>query len=287
MPPFAAILDRPVVAITGPDARRFCNAMFTNNARDLVPGAAQRTAMLDDRGRVHGLLDLYCEADDRFLAVLDGSTEEAFTTRYALYVVLDDVELAPRADLACATVQGAAPAVPHDLRSLPRDRTGQGGVDVVGPAHRVTAWLAELALPGVDEPTIERLRVRVGDPRWPVDFGDKRLPHEMGLRDAFLSFDKGCYLGQETVNRVDVMGDVKQRLAGVRLAGEVPAGAELVVGEAVVGRLTSVVDDPGLGRIGLAVLRRPADAPGTELVARWDTGSAPAVTSALPFPDPG
>lgn len=282
---FAQLIDSEIVGLVGPDARRFCNSMFTNNARDLQVGAAQRTAMLDDRGRIVGVMDLYCLAEDRFAGVLDGMTVEAFEERYALYVVLDDVEIESAEDLAVATIQGARPEVPAGLIALDRDR-GLGGFDVVGPSDQVGSWLSSLGLPALSAEQLEWQRIRAGAPSWPADYGERRLTHEMRMRDAFLHFEKGCYVGQETVNRVDVMGQVKRQLAGLRFDGPAQVGAEIIVGEKTVGTLTSVVDDPELGRIGLAVLKKPHDTDGTEAVARWDGGSCEARVSELPFSTP-
>ena len=81
------------VRLSGPDARRFTNGMFTNNIRDLQPGECVRSAMCDDRGRVQGLLDVLCTAEDTFEGVLEGVSAEWFESRYGLYIVFDDVEM--------------------------------------------------------------------------------------------------------------------------------------------------------------------------------------------------
>lgn len=279
----------PAVVIAGPDARRFCNGMFTNNVRDLPVGGTNRSALVDDRGRVGGFLDLVCADPDRFVAFLDdGIGVDGFLDRYAKYVVFDDVTLEPAEGLRRASVQGpgaaellarvglpvpaaGAFAVAGSLTVLAKRRSPAGGYDVVGPSSAVWPSPPD-GVPVLGPDAAEALRVLAGEPRFPDDTGDKRLPHELGLRDALLSFDKGCYLGQETINRVDVMGDVKRRLVGVQLAageGRPEAGAEVRVGDQVIGNLTSPVaigePDDALW-IGLSVVRRPNDAAGTEVV---------------------
>ena len=72
----------PTVTITSPDAKRWCNGMFTNNIRKLTPGTGNRSAMCDDRGRLQGLIDLYCTSDEGFLGVLDGVELSWFEKRY-------------------------------------------------------------------------------------------------------------------------------------------------------------------------------------------------------------
>ncbi|MEQ1572462.1 MAG: glycine cleavage T C-terminal barrel domain-containing protein [Myxococcota bacterium] len=283
------------VWIRGEQARRFANGMFTNNIRDLAVGCANRSALVDDRGRLGGFLDLLCVAPDRFLAVVEGISPQAFTERYEKYAMLDDVELEPVVGWAHHTVQG--PAVPAALvppadqwsATLPvsgsgsaesphgyrwrRSRSAAGGVDWVGPPTDSSGF-SGVGCGTADE--LVALRVLAGRVAFPEDTGDKRLPAEIGLRDELLSFDKGCYIGQESINRVDVMGEVKRRLVGVRGEGPTPApGAPVWVGGSSVGELTSPVSLPSGGWVGLSVVRRPADAPGTvaevEVAgARWD-----------------
>jgi tRNA-modifying protein YgfZ len=309
----------PAAAVTlvGPDARRFCNGMFTNNARDLAPGHVQRTAMVDDRARIGGFLDLLCLQEASFLAVLDGVGVEAFLERYEKYVVFDDVTLGVEAGRVLGSVQGPAAAAclreaglaaPAPGRFTEVDgltvyasrRSPAGGFDVLAPAgeahpglvvggpHRRLTALAAQARP-IDAGAAEALRVLAGRAAFPADTGDKRLPHELGLREELLSFDKGCYLGQETINRIDVMGDVKRILAGVQIhpgdaaAEDPPPGAEIAAGGAKIGALTSPVGLPDGGWFGLAVVRRPHDAPGTSVVVTEGARSWTGRITGLPF----
>ena len=64
-----APLEKVTLTGEGPEVRRFCNGMFTNNVKRMAPGKGGRSAMCDDRGRVQGLLDLYCDSDSSFLAI--------------------------------------------------------------------------------------------------------------------------------------------------------------------------------------------------------------------------
>ncbi len=285
-----------LVRLTGRDARRFCNGMFTNNVRDLPVGGANRHAIVDDRGRIGGFLDLHCEADDTFLAVLEGLDVPAFEQRYAKYIVFDDVELEAIAGHTWWTVQGphAASAlrdagieVPEPgryaeawgVRAWRRDRSPAGGFDLLATD---AAAVEVLAAGRVDAQELEVLRVRAGDPRFPGDTGDKGLPHELNLRGVLLHFEKGCYLGQESINRIDVMGQVKKHLAAIRGAGAPPAEGADVTLDKVVGRLTSPVALPQGGWLGLAVLREPAHTPGTRVTVQADGELREAEVLALP-----
>jgi folate-binding protein YgfZ len=279
-----------VVSLTGPDARRFCNGMFTNNVRDLPVGGFQRTAMVDDRGRVIGLMALGCEDDARFVAVLEGVSTDDFVERYAKYIVFDDVELEVRTQPVVLTVQGPAAAEvlasagieeEPGVRAWRRSRSLPGGFDVWVPLQRVDEVRASLAAHAgeADAPLLRALRVEAGQVAWPDDMAYRQLPHELGLRDALLHFEKGCYIGQESINRIDVMGNLRWGLAVLRLPEVVAAGAELRLGDKQVGRVTSPVALPDGTALALAVLKKPADEPGTELSVHAGAGSQTAVVA--------
>jgi aminomethyltransferase len=280
---WASLGPAAAVSLTGPDARRFCNGMWTANVRDLPVGGAARSALVDDRGRLFGLLDVLCTGPDSFLALLDGLDAAAFVERFQTFVVFDDVTMTDEsARYSRWTVQGPAVDPPPagtfvdlggELRITSR-RSPASGIDRLVSAE-ATPTLAGLEGTAAD---IEVLRVLAGRVAFPADTGDKGLPHELGLRDEVLSFDKGCYIGQEAINRIDVMGQVRRALAGVHVTGD-PGGADVVVGGATVGQLTSPVGLPDGSTFGLAVLRKPADAAGTAV----SVGGAPGVVASLPF----
>jgi folate-binding protein YgfZ len=265
------LIDSEIVALRGPDVRRFCNGMFTNNARDLAVGACQRTAMLDDRGRIVGLMDLHCLSDHEMIAVLEGMSADAFGERYALYVVLDDVDICPLSWVVRHVTGGEHAPEGSGVVVGRRDRIGQVGFDVLGPEAEVDNAVG--AVHGGASARLEQARVAAGLPLFPEDFGPRQLPHEMGMREAFLHFEKGCYVGQETVNRIDVMGGVKRQIASVLCHGNPPGGAEVQFEGKRVGHLTSVTDHADFGVIALSVLRKPHDASGSRLSVAWDDGS--------------
>ncbi|MEM6928101.1 MAG: hypothetical protein AAF602_14310 [Myxococcota bacterium] len=284
----AAVAERPLVALrlAGPDARRFANNMFTNNVRDLAPGAANRHALTDDRGRVQGFLDLLCEADDAFVAFVEGMTTEAFVERFEKYIVFDDVEMTPLDGLsgrlvlgigAAAGVAGADLPVPEpgtfasgDWGYAWRQALGPTPAAGIGLALREPARLADIA-PLSDE-SFAIARVLAGHVTFPDDTGPKALPHELGLRDVVLAFDKGCYLGQESINRIDVMGQVKRHLRVVRMSGPVPEVRQIRHADKAVGELTSPVQI-GPVTVGLAILKQAAAEPATEVQVGDVTGT--------------
>ena len=108
----------------------------------------------------------------------------------------------------------------------------------------------------VDEEAFERWRVESGVPRWGREIDDTILPAEAGLTETHVSFTKGCYPGQEPIARLHHRGKVNRRLRRLELDGE-PTSEELVLGEKVVGRITSRAGDLALGYVRVEV---PEDA---------------------------
>ncbi len=294
-----------VLTFVGPDARRFCNGMFTNNVRNLAVGRSNQNAMVDDKARMQGLHDLACLADSpetggHFRATLEGVTVEQFIARYEKYIIFDDVELTDVSDdWRVYTVQGPGAAAKLLGAGLPvpanegdvvaingelvaatvtrRARSVAGGFDVCVPAAEADAWVARLGPIG-DPATLERLRVEAGLVRWPVDMGERALPHEMRVVPRMCSFEKGCYIGQEVINRIDVMGQVNKQVWGLVCASLPEPGTEVKRGEDVVGVVLSGVQEDGYAR-ALVLLRKTAWTPGLEL----DAGGVPVHVSDLPF----
>lgn len=297
-----------LLTLTSEDARRWANGMFTNNIKRLGVGRGNRNAMCDDRGRVQGLLDLYCVRDDHFVVVLDGVDADWFGERYRMFLILDDIEVDPLVgEATLLSVQGpaagavlAAAGLPtpevdraHSLdpetgvRVARRDRTGHGGFDLIVPVAQVEATWAALLAAGARPfglETLDALRIHAGRAAWPQDGSDKSMVHELGFNEEVCAFDKGCYVGQEVINRIDVKGLINKRLAGLEIPGDAapPQGAEVLLDDKPVGTVSSVTAAGGRVR-ALAVLRKAAWAPGTAVVVRAADGERPATVSALPF----
>lgn len=258
-----------VVAVRGADARRWCNGLFTNNLRDLPVGAWNRSALVDDRARIFGFADVLCVADDELLAVVDGMTTDAFLAHFDRYLLFDRVELVALPWERWTALGDAAPEWPRPDAGRIAPHAG-GWVWAhrrsPGPSFEVIAPAGAVPTPtgrALDPRALEVERVLAAVPRYPADTGDKRLPHELGARDELLHFEKGCYLGQETIHRIDVMGQVRRRLVRVATPHPASSGAAVVADGQDVGTLTSPVELPDGTGLGLAVVRLPFDAPGT------------------------
>ncbi|MFQ5948828.1 MAG: YgfZ/GcvT domain-containing protein, partial [Acidimicrobiia bacterium] len=132
---------------------------------------------------------------------------------------------------------------------------------------------------------ITAVRVEAGEPKMGVDVDERTIPQEAGLTDAAVAFDKGCFLGQELVARIDSRGRVNRHLRGIVIGESVlpPASAELVVEDKVVGTISSVAESLELrAPVALGLVRREVE-PGDEVEVRWGGGSARAQVRRLPL----
>ena len=190
------------------------------------------------------------------------------------YIIMEDVELALDDSLRIITVQGPdAQRVCEGLalERYPSARLGAGGFDLLVPAAdhaRVMAELAASIVP-VDADGWELARLRDKQPALGRDFGETTYPQEAGLEGRAVSFQKGCYLGQEVICMLENRGQLNRRL--VALAGDagLSAGTAIVdAGGKEVGAITSAVLDPELGRtLALGFVKRRALDAGSALSA--------------------
>jgi folate-binding protein YgfZ len=126
---------------------------------------------------------------------------------------------------------------------------------------------------------VECVRIEHGRPRYGIDLDDTVIPEEAGLNDRAVSFEKGCYVGQETVARLHWRGKPNRHLRGLRLSDPGQSDEDLWVAERSVGRLTSVALSPRVGPIALALVRREV-APGESV----EVGDARAQAQVVELP---
>jgi folate-binding protein YgfZ len=276
--------DLVTFVVTGKDRLSWLNGLVTCDLTKAAPGQASYGLAVGRNGRI--LADLTVVADESALLVaVPGSVSEGLRAHLDHYIVMEEVELAagssrawavhgPRAGDALAAAR-AAGALGGDL-----DVTGLGGAFLLAPREKgkpVETALAEHAAWG-DESGWEALRLERGVPRFGVDFDDKTYPQEASLEKAAVSFEKGCYLGQEVVFMLEKRGHVKRRLVSLVVdAAEAPppAGGAPVTDEAgaPVGEVTSAASSPTLGTaVALAMLKRVHAMPGQGVVVQGARG---------------
>ena len=292
--------ERGKLALTGGEAKAFLAGQVTNDIVGLEAGRGCYAAFLTHKGKMLGdLRVLAVDEPEELLLDTERATLQALFDLVRRFKIGYDVELhkrtvqrgllsliGPRArEIAGA---GDLPADEHAHRASEiagravRLIVTDGGIDVLCEADDTAAVRAALLDAGatpVSEAAAEIVRVERGRPRYGHDLDDSTIPQEAGLNERAVSFSKGCYVGQETVARLFYRGKPNRHLRGLRLSEPAPVGAELRLGERVVGRLSSSVVSPSLGPIALALVRREAAVGGAVDVA----GGATAEVVELPF----
>ncbi|MGE0025916.1 MAG: folate-binding protein YgfZ [Thermoleophilia bacterium] len=260
-----------LVWVEGPDAVSFLHGLLSNDIASLATGGSAEALLLDAKGHVQAAIGVHRDGDDALTLVVEPADGDPVAAALDRYHFSEDLEILGPEDAWAVTVSGMpAPAGP----SVPGVLPGSVRVVVDDPAA------AGAALPGVQAPpeALEMARVAAGVARVGVDTGPATLVQEAALEDRAVSFTKGCYLGQETVARLQFRGKANRALRGVLLDGPAAAGTAVTAGGREAGRVTSVARTPDLGVIGLAILRREV-APGDEVEAGGVTGRV----AGLPF----
>ncbi len=287
-----------LVWVRGPDTVRFLDGLVSQAVEPMTPGSVARSLLLAPQGKLrapHVLL----RGDDEVGLLCDagsGATVVADLRRFKIRV---DVSIEPEQRPVVDVVGPAASAAVAEITATGPVAAGwtESGVAVVA-ALPFGSGLPRLVVAGLDgdgfeaaglrragRQAMDAVRIEAGEPLMGVDIDEATIPQEAGLVDGAVDFDKGCYLGQELVARIDSRGHVNRRLRGIRLTTNVvpPLGAEVRSGERVVGTLTSVAESLELrAPIGLAMLRREVEA-GTKVDLHWAGGSAAAIAHELPF----
>ena len=178
---------------------------------------------------------------------------------------------------------------------LAQDKHSCFGFDLFVPAHSLGAVADKLiaaakAVGGraCGWQAFEIARLEAGLPRYGQDMDETNLPLEAGLESRAVSYSKGCYIGQEVLNRIHSIGQVTKELRGLRLADDLAAlplkGDKLFHGGKEMGYVTSAVKSPALNlNLALGYVRKEANQLGTELTWRGAGGESPARIVALPF----
>jgi folate-binding protein YgfZ len=280
--------ERGKLWLHGADAKEFLHGQVTNDIEGLSEGEGCYAAFLTHKGKMIGDLRVLDCGDGLWLDTERSVLQELFNM-IRRFKIGRAVELDKRTlERGLVSVVGRVPSGPEhahrltEVAGIPvREVATDLGVDYICDGARTQELVAALGLPLLSEAEAEVLRVESGRPRFGVDLEPEAvIPQEAGLNDRAISFTKGCYVGQETVARLFYKGKPNRHLRGLRLSAPAASGAELQLGDKVVGRLGSSVVSPRLGPIALALVRREA-APGDELVV--DGGGATATVVELPF----
>jgi folate-binding protein YgfZ len=302
---------RSRLSLSGGDRTRWLNGMVTNNIRDLAIGHGVYAFLLNPQGRILG--DMYAYNHGDFLTVdTDHSQLEKIVATFDHYIIMDDVEVKDISDhqtalglsgpksrailnaagievpelqplqivtpqcncdcgcVACTVIRGDGPQESYEIWLDPKDlfRTWQ-------------ALIAAGATP-IGSEALETQRIAAGVPLYGVDIHERDLPQETEQARA-LNFNKGCYVGQEIVERIRSRGNVHRKFTGFLMDGTaaITPGTKIVAGEKEVGEITSAAALPAPGNQSLALgyIRREVGLPGREVII----GSCRAIVVQLPL----
>lgn len=254
------LADWSSISVTGADRHAFLNNFGTNDVKRLVPGASCEAFFCNVKGKIVGHGVIGCRNDELIIVGAPGQAA-SLIEHLDRYVIREDVKLLDTT--ATRSYSFRANEVPSSQSPIAWDLIGGGGAIFEGTSdgeHDVV----------LGDEAFTAARIEAGFPLFGVDFDGDSLPQEVGRDRQAISFTKGCYLGQETVARIDALGHVNRQLVAVRFdAGSQPErGVELTHNGMNVGTVTSAAWSPKLGApLGLAMIRRGANAVGTRLAS--------------------
>jgi folate-binding protein YgfZ len=292
---------RAFFSFTGPDRQRYVNAILTSNVRDLKPGQGTVGLLLNPQGHILAEVETFAR-EESILASSHAMIRGRTLSTFDKFIIMDDVLLedltdstgtldlaGPRAtallaDLGVRNFAGM-PLLAHEevilgqtpCRVVRRELAGVPAATLIAGREHLPALWHDLAgrvrnhggAP-VGMEALNSIRLECGTPWFGHDYDDKQIPHEAGLEHSHINYEKGCYTGQEIVERVRSRGHVNRRLAELRFScPDAPAsGTKLLYEGNEIGSVTSSAFSPRLGQpIGLGYLRREHSAIGTRLDA--------------------
>jgi tRNA-modifying protein YgfZ len=232
----------------GADAIRFLNDLISQEIGDLEPGSVRRSLLLTPQGKLDHILWVL-RGDDEVGLVVDSGQGEDLAAKLGRYRIRVDVEIEPSTNERWLVI--------GPFRSDPGRWTGDRSALVADLSwsnlERTLVVGEKPDLPAMQSDDYESLRIEAGEPLMGVDVTDGTIPQETGLVSETISFEKGCFLGQELVARLDSRGGrVNHHLRLLRFDGSAPeVGIEVTKDGEQVGVLSSAA-----GGVGLALLRR-------------------------------
>ena len=300
--------NRALLAVSGADRVRWLNGMITNKVRDLAAGQGVYAFVLNPQGHILG--DLYAyNRGESFLLETERAQLPKLLELFRRYIIMDKVEITDLSDKIAAVgmagpksreTLGAAGLDVHELQPLEMkglkwrehdasllrgDSEKHESYEVLlapEAAAKFSSALQQNGATPVGTAALELYRIALGVPRYAVDIRERELPAETGQMRA-LHFSKGCYIGQEIVERIRSRGNVHRMFTGFLVEGPLPAPETKVQADGKdVGEITTSASLPlagGARPVALGYIRREAAASSTNLQA----GEAKVVVAETPF----
>jgi tRNA-modifying protein YgfZ len=301
--------DRCRLAVSGPDRAKFLNNLMTNDVKRLPVGKGCEAFVTSTQGRTIAFV-IVLATEDAISLGTDPGGMQGLLPHLEKYGVFDDIAIEDQsastfefhlagaaADEIVRQCGGQLPEIVElahvrtELRGQPvrlirESPAGLPGLTVIGTTETagsvkesVFAAAGGMGLVEACPSVFEVLRIEAGTPVFGKDITEKNLPQEIGRDARAINFVKGCYLGQETVARLDALGHVNQILRGLVFepgSDCPPSGATLEDGDKRVGVVTSSAFSPARNAsVALGMVRTSHAEPGTKVTIRVGDGQAP------------
>lgn len=265
------------IAIEGKDRKTWLNGLVTCDVLKVEAGVAAYGLAVVKVGRI--VTDLWVvDAGERLLVALPREKVEPVREHLEQYLMMEDA-LHEDASASHAWAFAHGPKAAELFAKLAPAHGGVAGVvDTIGLGGAIAALPPDALSAMVDEAVAseevalgseedwDALRIERHLPRFGIDFDEKTYPQEASLEKLAVSFQKGCYLGQEVVCRLEMRGHVSRRIVPLAIEGDVPArGAEVSADGRSVGQVTSATSDGKGGAIALAMVRFAYSEPGMKV----------------------
>ncbi|HEX4076345.1 MAG TPA: glycine cleavage T C-terminal barrel domain-containing protein [Candidatus Acidoferrales bacterium] len=295
-----------IVTLAGRDRVKYLHNISSNDIKGVAEWRGTLALLLTPQGRILAELDIYA-LPEKLIVLSHASQRERTVGTLKKYVIGSQVQIedvteqfgsvgvaGPRAaevvERACAVAIGELADLSIREAAIDgaacyvvrRSQFGEAGAEIIAPRASLAAlWerlLAEVRAAG-GEPigmvAFHALRLEAGVPWFPADFSDAMIPHEAALETTHISFTKGCYTGQEIVERVRSRGHVNRKRVPLKFSVAVPPapGTKLLASGAEIGFVSSSAFSPAVGTaIGMGYVRREQFEPGS--VVEFDGGTA-------------
>jgi len=273
---FFDLSDRVKLRVRGNDRLRFLNGQLTNDVRKATEASAIEACILNAKGKLDAHVFLTVEPE-AFLLDADAELKESLQPRLERYVIADDVQIEDVSDRLSIFhfLDTGSAQFPKQSKIASANRFGESGSDIWVEANQheqlFRQWSAALAF--CDSDCAEVFRIEQGIPRWGRELTGEIIPVEASLEERCIDYEKGCYIGQETISRMKMSGQTNKRLCGLVSVNDSPllAGMKLFpMGEEKkeAGWITGATHSERLGKeIALGYIKRGFNSSGSRLDA--------------------
>src|SRR6478609_6498016 len=247
--------DRGMLLVTGSEAAEYLQGQLTNDIEVLEPGEGCYAALLDRKGHMQGDMRVLVVDAEKVWIDTEPEAFAAAKRHLGMYKIGRDADVVDAGEERAivsligprsAELAGSSPLPEYcheeiAINGIECPAVGTAlGIDLIPHAadrERLIAALGDAGAPEVDPAAAEIVRIESGTPRFGSEMDTATMPAEAGIVASAVNFEKGCYIGQETVARLHYKGKPNRHLRGLRLSAPASQGAVLFLGEKEVGKL--------------------------------------------------